>query len=65
MFETNKDVVKIRANVLLKDLGLTGSFTSDFVCSKADGELMVRECVGRKNLMKPSAIRTLDASLEY
>lgn len=65
LLEANKDVVQIRANVLLKDLTLTGSFTSDFVCLKADGELMVRECVGRKSLMKPSTIRMLDASLEY
>ena len=37
----------------------------DFVCVKQDGDLMVRECVERKHLMKPMTVRLLDASMEY
>ena len=42
-----------------------GEYTSDFVCTKADGDLMVRECVFRKFLMKPLTVKLLDASRDY
>ena len=42
-----------------------GEYTSDFVCIKTDGEVMVRECVQRKHLMKPMTVKLLDASREY
>ena len=51
----------IRCNVPLDDL----DYTSDFVCIKADGDWMVRECVYRKHLMKPMTIKLLDASRDY
>ena len=58
------EVKEIRCNVLLD--GLTdGEYTSDFVCVKADGDLMVRECVFRKLLMKPLTVKLLDASRDY
>lgn len=45
---------------------LEGSeYTTDFPCSKADGDLMVRECVQRKYLLKPMTIKLLDISREY
>lgn len=59
------DAVKeIRCNVLLDGLEM-GEYTSDFVCVKADNDLMVRECVFRKYLMKPMTVKLLDASREY
>lgn len=45
MLETNDEVIEINFNVLLKDFELGDSFTSDFVCTKRDGSLMVRECM--------------------
>ena len=36
-----------------------------FVCVKADGDLMVRECVFRKFLTKPMTVKLLDASRDY
>lgn len=42
-----------------------GEYSSDFVCEKQNGELMVRECVERKFLMKPLTVKLLDASREY
>jgi len=42
-----------------------GEYTTDFLCLKTDGEYMVRECVFRKNLLRPSTARLLDASKEY
>ena len=53
-----------RCNVLLDGLP-EGEYTSDFVCIKTDGEVMVRECVQRKHLMKPMTVKLLDASREY
>lgn len=57
-------VKEIRCNVLLDGL-LEGEYTSDFVCVKNNNDLMVRECVYRKYLMKPLTVKLLDASKEY
>ena len=59
-----EEVKEIRCNVLLDGLA-EGEYTSDFVCVKADGDLMVRECVSRKFLMKPLTVKLLDASRNY
>ena len=58
------EVKEIRCNVLLDGLEI-GEYTSDFVCVKPDGDLMVRECVFRKFLVKPMTVKLLDASREY
>lgn len=58
------EVKEIRCNVLLDGLEI-GEYTSDFVCVKPDGDLMVRECVFRKFLMKPMTVKLLDASKQY
>jgi len=42
-----------------------GEYTTDFVCTKADGDLMVRECVFRKNLLRPTTAKLLDVSRDY
>ncbi|MBD5546370.1 MAG: hypothetical protein HDQ97_03065 [Lachnospiraceae bacterium] len=64
LLQANDEVKEIRCNVLLDGLDV-GEYTSDFVCTKADGDLMVRECVFRKFLMKPLTVKLLDASREY
>jgi hypothetical protein len=64
MLQEDEEILKIRCNVLLKGLEI-GEYTSDFVCVKTDGDLMVRECVYRKYLMKPMTVKLLDASREY
>ena len=53
-----------RVNVLLEGLQ-EGVYTSDFVIVKADGGLMIRECVSRKHLTKPMTAKLLDASRNY
>lgn len=58
------EVKEIRCNVLMDGLS-EGEYTSDFVCVKSDGDLMVRECVFRKYLTKPMTVRLLDASRIY
>lgn len=64
LLQANDEIKEIRCNALLDGLDI-GEYTSDFVCIKTDGELMVRECVFRKHLMKPMTVKLLDASREY
>lgn len=62
--EENPDVEEFRCQVLLEGLEM-GEYCSDFVASKMDGDLMIRECVFRKHLTKPMTARLLDASRIY
>ena len=64
MLQTDESIREIRCNVLLDGLE-EGEYTSDFVCVRIDGDMMVRECVQRKFLMKPMTVKLLDASREY
>lgn len=64
ILEGCEGVKEIRCNVLLDGLA-EGEYTSDFVCVKTDNDLMVRECVSRKFLLKPMTVRLLDASRAY
>ena len=64
LLQASDEIKEIRCNVLLDGLDV-GEYTSDFVCTKTDGDLMVRECVFRKFLMKPLTVKLLDASREY
>lgn len=56
-----EDIAKIRCNVLLDGT----NFTTDFVCTKADGDICVFECVERKRLTKPMTAKLLDESREF
>lgn len=58
------EIKEIRCNVLMDGLP-EGEYTSDFVCVKTNGDLMVRECVFRKYLTKPLTVKLLDISREY
>ena len=62
--EQDDNITEIRCNVLLDGLP-DGEYTSDFVCTKSNNELMVRECVSRTHLTKPMTIKLLDLSREY
>jgi len=61
ILQASDNIKEIKCNVLLDGL----EYTSDFVCTKADGDLMIRECVYRKFLMKPLTVKLLDTSREY
>lgn len=62
--EESPEIQEIRCNVLLEGLA-EGEYTSDFVCTKAGGDLMVRECLQRNRLTKPMNAKLLNASREY
>ena len=64
ILQASDEVKEIRCNVPLDGRDI-GRYTSDFVCVKSDNDLMVRECVFRKFLMKPLTVKLLDASREY
>lgn len=62
--EQNPDVKEFRCQFLLEGLEM-GEYCSDFVATKVDGDLMVRECVFRKHLTKPMTAKLLDESRNY
>ena len=64
VLDKDKNVEVIKCNVLLENLE-DGEFTTDFLCTKTNGDLMVRECVFRKKLSLPRTCKLLDASRKY
>lgn len=64
ILQVSNEIKEIRCNVPLDGLDI-GEYTTDFVCVMADDDLMVRECVFRKLLMKPLTVKLLDISREY
>lgn len=62
--QADDSIREIRCNVPLDGLE-EGEYTSDFLCIRTDGDMMVRECVQRKYLTKPMTVRLLDLSREY
>lgn len=64
VLQKDNKIKEIRCNVLLGGLP-DGEYTSDFVCVKSNGDMMVRECVFRKFLTKPLTVKLLDASKDY
>lgn len=64
LLSKSDDVESFQVNVLLEGLEI-GEYTSDFVITKKDGGLMVRECVFRDKIMKPLTCKLLDASRDY
>lgn len=62
--ENNEEIDQIRCNVLMEGLTL-GDYTTDFVCKKTNGDLLVREWVLRKHLSKPLTVKQLDESRKF
>lgn len=58
------EIKEIRCNVTLDSVE-TKEYTTDFLCVKIDGDLMVRECTFRKLLQKPLTAKLLDLSRVY
>ena len=60
VLSTSNEIKSFRVNVELEE-----DYTSDFVCTKLNGDLMVRECISRQYLIKPMNARLLDLSRGY
>ena len=61
ILDKDPNIENIRCNVPLDGL----DYTTDFVCTKQNGDLMVRECVFRSKLSLPRTCKLLDISREY
>jgi hypothetical protein len=59
-----EEIAELRCNILLDGLE-EGEFTTDFLITRTDGDVFVRECVQRKLLTKPMTVKLLDASRDY
>lgn len=64
LLAASEKVKSFQVNVLLQGMA-EGEYTSDFVITRTDGNLMVRECVSRKHLTKPMTAKLLDAGRNY
>lgn len=64
MLSQDESIEEFQCNVLMDGLE-EGDYTSDFVCKRTDGSLMVRECVYRQHLTKPMTVRLLETSRRY
>lgn len=61
----DETVKSFRCNVPLTDFPIGDTYTTDFVITKTDGDLAVRECVYRAYITKPQNVKLLTASFEY
>ena len=61
ILDRDPEVNSIRCNVPLDG----EDYMTDFLCTKQDGDLMVRECVFRSKLSLPRTCKLLDISREY
>jgi hypothetical protein len=61
--QADEAITEIKCNIPLD--GEIEEYSTDFLCVKSNGDLMVRECVYRKHLLKPLTVKLLDASRLY
>ena len=61
LLDSNPDIDEIKCNVIL-DGDEAGKYMTDIVCTKSNGELLVRECVSMKILTRPLTSKMLDIS---
>ena len=64
VLEQDESIISFECNVLLEDVE-GNQYSSDFVAKKTDGSTIIRECVWRFNLNKPSYVKLLDISRNY
>ncbi len=64
--DADPTIARFQCNVPLPDFELTdGSYTTDFLCTLENGDLMVRECIKTSLIERPKKLKMLDASREY
>ena len=62
--QKNSDIVSFQSNVQIESPDGT-AYTSDFVATRSNGKILVRECVWRKHLSWPTVAKLLDMSRSY
>lgn len=63
--DEDSQIAEIKCNVLIEECELGNGYTTDFYCTKTNGDIFVRECVYKDKLLKPLTIKMLDASRNY
>lgn len=61
--QVDESIKEIQCNIPLD--GEVEEYSTDFLCTKSNGDLLVRECVFRKHLLKPMNVKLLEASRLY
>ena len=64
ILDKDDNIESFQCNVRLEGLE-NGDYTSDSVCTKTNGDIIVRECVFRKKLALPRTCKLLDLSREF
>lgn len=59
--DSDNDIEQIQCNVYLCNT----EYMSDFLCTRKNGDVFIRECVERRFLNKPMTIKLLDISRNY
>ena len=60
VLEDNDDIVSFVCNVQI-----TEEYMTDFVITKKDGTIIVRECIQRDKISKPMNVKLLDLSYNH
>ena len=65
MLENDSSVAEFICNVVLTDFDIEGTYTTDFLITKINGDKAVRECIFKDKITKPLNIKLLDESRLY
>lgn len=63
--DLDNEIVEIKSNVKLTGCSLGDCYTTDFVCVKTNGDIVVIECVEKSKLLRPLVCKMLDCSRNY
>ena len=64
ILQEREEIAEFHCNIPLDGLE-EGEFTTDFLATRTNGDVFVRECVQRSHLTKPMTVKLLDISREY
>lgn len=65
LIEENDKIVKVELNVKLSIPSIKESYSTDFLLTLDDGKVRIRECVYKKQLLRPTVVKLLDLSRNY
>ena len=63
--EDDDSILEFKCNVVLDNFELDGTYTTDFLITKTNGDILISECIMRDKISKPMNIKLLDASHRY
>ena len=57
LLESDVSILEFKCNVVLDDFEVDGTYTTDFLITKTNGDILIRECVFRNRITKPLNIK--------